>query len=208
MPLAFESESHGTIAFGFFNIETDMLLLDRIFFFATDFCRGITAAALSEKATLYEKIWTIYEIPYSRIGDLHGAIAGTRFSGFIGEVYRKFPFPESPERFKQNPDGFTTRSILEEIVATYGKKREIPFRIDEGSGKVEIGDYHFTIPQFHALLRYVWRGGYPRWKGERRPPYVMEMKQAFERSPWPVFNGLRLESCIPVNSNDGRVVRV
>jgi hypothetical protein len=26
MPLAFESLSHGTIAFGFFNIESDMLL--------------------------------------------------------------------------------------------------------------------------------------------------------------------------------------
>ena len=29
MPLAFESLSHGTIAFGFFNIESDLLLLDR-----------------------------------------------------------------------------------------------------------------------------------------------------------------------------------
>ena len=30
MPLAFESLSHGTIAFGFFNIESDLLLLDRL----------------------------------------------------------------------------------------------------------------------------------------------------------------------------------
>ena len=34
MPLAFESLSHGTIAFGFFNIESDMLILDRYFLFA------------------------------------------------------------------------------------------------------------------------------------------------------------------------------
>ncbi len=193
MPLAFESENHGTIAIGFFNIETDMLLLDRIFFFASDFCREITAAALSEKASSYVKPWMVYELPYSRIGDLHGAIAGTHFSGFIGEVYRKFPFPEAPERFKQNPDGFATRSVLEEIVVDYGKRLEIIFRIDEVNGKVEIGDYHFTIPQFHALLRYVWRGGYPRWKGEKRPPYVMEMKQALEKSAWHVFNSLKLE---------------
>ena len=38
MPLAFESLSHRTIAFGFFNIESDMLLLDRYFLFAEDFC--------------------------------------------------------------------------------------------------------------------------------------------------------------------------
>jgi hypothetical protein len=29
MPLAFESISHGTIAFGFFNIDSDMLLLEQ-----------------------------------------------------------------------------------------------------------------------------------------------------------------------------------
>jgi hypothetical protein len=37
MPLAFESLSHGAIAFGFFNIETDFLLLERYFFFADSF---------------------------------------------------------------------------------------------------------------------------------------------------------------------------
>jgi hypothetical protein len=33
MPLTFESISHGTIAFGFFNIDSDMLLLEKYFFF-------------------------------------------------------------------------------------------------------------------------------------------------------------------------------
>lgn len=41
MPLAFESLSHGTIAFGFFNIESDMLLCDRYFLFADEFCRYV-----------------------------------------------------------------------------------------------------------------------------------------------------------------------
>jgi hypothetical protein len=38
MPLDFESLSHGTVAFGFFNIESDLLLLERSFFFASEFC--------------------------------------------------------------------------------------------------------------------------------------------------------------------------
>ena len=42
MPLAFDSISHGTIAFGFFNIDSDMLLLDHYFFFATEFCDNIS----------------------------------------------------------------------------------------------------------------------------------------------------------------------
>ena len=33
MPLTFDSLSHGKVAFGFFNIESDMLLLDHYFFF-------------------------------------------------------------------------------------------------------------------------------------------------------------------------------
>ncbi len=35
MPISFPSKSHGQIPIGFFNIETDMLLLDRYFFFST-----------------------------------------------------------------------------------------------------------------------------------------------------------------------------
>jgi len=38
MPISFLSKSHGRIPIGFFNIETDMLLMDRYFFFSTDFC--------------------------------------------------------------------------------------------------------------------------------------------------------------------------
>ena len=45
MPLAFESLSHGTIAFGFFNIDSDMLLLDKYFLFGSDFCEHIVAMA-------------------------------------------------------------------------------------------------------------------------------------------------------------------
>ena len=41
MPLAFDSLNHGTIAFGFFNIEIDMLLLENLFFFADRFCGAV-----------------------------------------------------------------------------------------------------------------------------------------------------------------------
>jgi hypothetical protein len=40
MPLSFESRSHGPVAFGFFNIESDMLLLERTFFSATISAHG------------------------------------------------------------------------------------------------------------------------------------------------------------------------
>jgi hypothetical protein len=37
VPLEFESINHGRIAFGLFNIETDMILLNHYFLFAKDF---------------------------------------------------------------------------------------------------------------------------------------------------------------------------
>lgn len=45
MPLPFDSLSHGTVAFGFFDIDSDMLLLEECFLFATEFCEYISKTA-------------------------------------------------------------------------------------------------------------------------------------------------------------------
>jgi len=90
MPLAFESLSHGTLAFGFFNIESDMLLCDRYFFFADDFCRQLTQMADAAGRSDYETKWPLFAIDRPEtVGDLMGAIHGVRFTGFIGAVYRQ-----------------------------------------------------------------------------------------------------------------------
>jgi len=92
MPLSFSSISHGTVAFGFFNIHTDLLLLENRFFFATEFCAALIRMAEGESA--FETAMEAYLIEdRSRVGDLMGAIQGRVFTGFIGEVYRRFPFP-------------------------------------------------------------------------------------------------------------------
>ena len=53
-----------------------------------------------------------------------------------------------------------------------------------------IGNYAFNRPQFHALLSYVWLGGYPRWKDDVRPAYVVQMAAAAEASLHPLFAGI------------------
>ena len=50
MPLAFESLNRGTIAFGFFNIDTDLLLLQQYFLFADDFCGASCPNSRRQKA--------------------------------------------------------------------------------------------------------------------------------------------------------------
>jgi len=172
MPLAFESISHGAIAFGFFNIDSDMLLLDRYFFFSTAFCGYMVDIATCEPGESKILPWQVYHIPDpERIGDLMGAIHGVHFSGFLGEVYEKYPFPQDEADFKQKPEGTRTQDIVEAIMGKYGKPAEILFTMDEARNEAAIGPYRFRKDGFQALIQYVWQGGYPRIKINSDPTY-------------------------------------
>jgi hypothetical protein len=195
MPLTFESISHGTIAFGFFNIESDMLLLDRYFFFATEFTKYISSMAESEEDEGTKALWQVYYIACPEdIGDLMGAIHSIRYTGFIGETYRRFPFPVNPADFKQKPEGYMNREIVEAMIEKYSEVRRITVAVDEKMQEVSIGAVRFTRAVFHQLLNYVWRGGYPQWKDGIRPDYVAAMKQAAEKSRNSLFAGIVFET--------------
>ena len=187
MPLLFESVSHGTLPFGFFNIETDMLLLNNYFFFASDFCRHVIDLAHQDSEKPYRSAWVAHVMPLDAIGNLQGAMTGADLSGFIGEVYRLFPFPKEPAAFKQNPDGHSTRERIEALAATFIPPGRVPVMVNPNGEFIAIGDYAFNRPQFHALLLYVWLGGYPRWTNNVRPPYVVEMAGAAASSVHPLF---------------------
>ena len=159
MPLAFNSLSHGTIAFGFFNIDSDMLLCDHYFLFATDFCNYIGSLAENPGKEAFQALWQVYIIKSPEdIGDLMGAIHGNHFNGFMGELYRTFPFPKEPEAFKQNPEGFKTQSQVSEIIANYASPQEITFEVSRNSKEIKLGDYRFNRIAFQELIVYVWRG--------------------------------------------------
>lgn len=195
MPLSFGSISHGPIAFGFFNIDSDMLLLDRHFLFATDFCGYISEMAGYEGMLPYQTSWEVCTIPNPEgIGDLMGAIHGIRYTGFIGEVYRKFPFPQRPEDFKQKTKGWQTRADLIAIIRKYALSGDIPVSIDAGTKQISIGAYRFARPMFHELIRYVWKGGYPRWRDDIRPDYVLAMKEAIHGSRCAILKDLEFGS--------------
>jgi hypothetical protein len=195
MPLAFESLSHGTIAFGFFNIDSDLLLLDHYFFFADDFCRNVENIAGFFSNQTCEDVWQVYHIADpEQIGDLHAAIHGVRYTGFIGEVYRRFPFPDKAEEFKQKPDGCRNRSVIEEMIQEFGQPIEINITVAAGNQVIEIGSYRFARASFHELINYVWRGGYPRWKDEIRPKSVLSMENILSHAPGGIFDGFRFEN--------------
>ena len=185
MPLSFRSESHGNIAFGFFNIESDMLLLENYFFFADVFCKWISQLSQQEGAgAIQSRVYSIADP--NDIGDLMGAIHGVRFTGFIGRLYRRFPFPEDPGAFKQNPKGDQTRKIVLAEIEDLAEKKEILIELKK-NGQVSIGSYLFDNSVFHELIQYVQKGGYPRWKDETMPPCVLEMNQTIQKSQNPFF---------------------
>ena len=176
MPLAFESITHGTVAFGFFNIDSDMLLLDHCFFFANEFCRSVKELNSADKNKNFNTSFAGYFIEKQEdIGDLMGAIHGIRFTGFIGDTYKRYPFPSDPADFKQKSDGFRTRDEFTEMIRTYARERHFEFRSDADSENILIGEYGFTRHGFAQLVNYVWEGGYPRWLDGKRPEYVLAM---------------------------------
>ncbi|MGD2098330.1 MAG: hypothetical protein PVG35_12160 [Desulfobacterales bacterium] len=194
MPLAFESLSHGTIAFGFFNIDSDILLLEKYFFFGSEFCEHIVAMAKSVHANEYRARWPVYVIEdRAKIGDLMGAIHGTRYTGFIGELYRRYPFPKKPEAFKQKTMGFLSQAVVREMISGYAGNIQIPILADRRSGEVDIGGYKFRQHAFQQLIKYVWRGGYPGWQDDTRPEYVETMKANIEIQPEGLFEGIQLQ---------------
>ncbi|MHC4661058.1 MAG: hypothetical protein ACYS8W_05160 [Planctomycetota bacterium] len=191
MPLAFETKSHGTVAFGFFNIESDMLLLEHYFFFADAFCRNISglAAAVGK----FEAKWKVYDIENpAEIGDLMAAIHGVEFTGFIGDTYVKYPFPEREEHFKQSPEGSRTQAEFREMIEKYAVEGEIRFTADAEKKEVAIGEYVFTIEAFHELINYVCIGGMPRYRDEVKPEYVLKMVEAIRGSGNAVLRDMKI----------------
>jgi len=190
MPLTFDSISHGTIAFGFFNIDSDMLLLDQYFFFSTEFCENISKITerKNEDLNIYLQAYQISSP--EDIGDLMGAIHGIHYKGFIGEVYARFPFPKKPEEFKQRSDGTKNRTVVEDIITKYADPAQISITVDEQRQEIDIGVYRFSRNSFQELIKYVCLGGYPRWEDGVKPDYVLDMKEKIEQNHRGLFEGI------------------
>ena len=194
MPLAFESLSHGTIAFGFFNIDSDMLLLDQHFLFGSEFCLHIGEMAEYVDKDQFKSNWPIYTIEdREQIGDLMAAIHGIRFTGFIGELYRRYPFPKEPADFKQKPEGYRNQAVVRDMISAYARQILLPVEANHRALEVDIGTYKFSRKTFQELIKYVWQGGYPRWRGGIRPDYVMEMKIKIEGRRRGLFEDIQFE---------------
>ena len=194
MPLAFESMNHGTIAFGFFNIDSDMLLLEQYFLFGSEFCQHISNMAENADEEQLKATWLVYTIEDRRqIGDLMGAIHGIRFSGFIGELYRRYPFPEEPEAFKQKPEGYLNQAVVREMISGYARQVPLPVEANHRTFEVDIGAYKFSRTTFQELITYVWQGGYPRWRDGIRPDYVLDMKTKIEGRRHGLFEKMQFD---------------
>jgi hypothetical protein len=177
MPLAFPSESHGEIAFGFFNVDGDMLLLERTFFFAGDFCRAVTdlASAGGDFETVFPG-WVIDR--REDVGDLMGAIHGIRHTGFLGDVYRRYPFPERPEDFRQKTTGHETRDVFCSLIEPWARAAKVRLVASAKAREVKLAEVRFGHGSFGELVRYVLRGGWPRWENDEAPEEVRRMGAA------------------------------
>jgi hypothetical protein len=190
MPLAFSSLSHGEIAFGFCNAETDLLLLHTYFFFASRFCRDVAALASGPARERFQAEWEVYALSEEQGGSLFGAVHRMDYRGFIGDIYRRFPLPENMKEFTRNPDGEKTQAVVREMIGRYQRPVKVPVSIDDSGSTVEIGEYMFSRGEFHRLLGYLWTGGYPSWKPGTQPGYLISLRERLLTSEHPLFEGI------------------
>jgi len=177
MPIAFSSLSHGRIAVGFFNIETDLLLMDRYFFFASDFCDWVIAWTGEDNCRADAQLVYSIQNP-DMIGNLAGAIYGYEYSGFIGEVYKRFPFPKTQAGFKQKPDGSQNREIIKKIMRPFANQKRVKVIFSKTARTIGFGEYVFQQAQFQEIVSYVEDGGMPGWLDGKAPSYVQKMSAA------------------------------
>jgi len=148
MPLAFNSLSHGEIAFGFFNTETDLLILDTYFVFASDFCQHVAILAEGPAGERVQTEWEVYVLREEQIGSLTAAVHGIDRRGLMGDVYRRFPLLPDVNALTQNPEGKKTRDIVTEMIERYEKARPIVTIVDSEGSTIEIGDYIADCTRF------------------------------------------------------------
>jgi len=79
------------------------------------------------------------------------------------------------------------------MIEKYAVREDIDFISKKKIGALKIDGIGFDVKGFQELIRYVWRGGYPRWRDEVRPGYVMEMKRQIEKSNHWLFRGIDWE---------------
>jgi hypothetical protein len=79
------------------------------------------------------------------------------------------------------------------LIQLNGERTSVFLAVDEKRDRIAIGEYIFNKPSFHELIQYIWRGGYPRWKDEIRPDYVLAMKDKIDQSKNLLFDGLSLK---------------
>lgn len=212
MPLGFESLSHQVVAFGFFHIETHLLLLERSIFWAGDFCAAMSSLAGSRDEAWAQSLlgWRM-ETPED-MGDLHGAIAGINLGGFLGQLYGRWPFPVQPDGFRQKAHGAAPPQEVEAALNRWGRPQEIVARTGGGGGgkgsgggrgsggsgggrggTLSLAGVSFSPVQTAALVDYVWRGGMPGWQGGVRPDFVLSMARDLTAAVSPWFEGLNFD---------------
>jgi hypothetical protein len=78
------------------------------------------------------------------------------------------------------------------LIAGRARREALRISVSPEPAEVAFGDYRFDRTGFQALLGYLWRGGYPRWRDGIRPACVLEMAAAARASPAALLKGLSL----------------
>jgi hypothetical protein len=78
---------------------------------------------------------------------------------------------------------------MQDLIAPFSVLQTVQMSVD-APDSFRFGAYEFTQHACHELIRYVWQGGYPRWKDDTPPPCVTAMTDRLTRARNPFFAGV------------------
>jgi hypothetical protein len=197
MPLGFHSLNQGEIAFGFFHIETPLLLLDNRVFWCSDFCAAFNQLTLADENEPFRSSIDGH-LFHSRAeyGDLQEAIAGVNHDGFIGSLYALIPFPTTREAFVQKTAGQLTNATVLEQVSKFAEAYAMKITAEQDTGLFTFDDVEFEPGTLRQLIEYIWRGGMPGWENGMRPAFLDGYADLWRQSDSPWVTGM------PFDAND------
>jgi hypothetical protein len=80
------------------------------------------------------------------------------------------------------------------MIERYAVRTALEVSTSHGDATIVLGEVAFSRASFQEIVRYVWRGGYPKWRNGQPPAYVSAMREAVEKSEHWLFAGIAFDS--------------
>jgi len=90
-------------------------------------------------------------------------------------------------------ESLSHKAVVRDMISDYTRQVLLPVEANHRALEVDIGEYKFSCKTFQEIIKYIWPGGYPRWRDAIRPNYVLDMKSKIEDHRQGLFENIQFD---------------